>query len=573
MAVAADMATPERPPGVHAAAVYDHDGGRWIDGAYWFDEKAADRVVDFFANKLKLTTGRWAGKPFILEPWQANDIIRPMYGWKREDGTRRYRRVFVWVPRKNGKTELAAGVALVALLGDGEIGGQVYSIASNKDQAELVFNQATMMIAHSPELQDALEPYKASIYCPELLASFKPLSGKASGKHGFNMSGLIGDEIHEWKDGELYLFVHDSADARDQPIEFLISTAGKRGTYGQEVFDECEAIAKGEIEDPETLVVIYAAEPEDDWQAEETWRKANPNLGVSKKLEAMRANAKRAARLPRLENHFKNYHLNLWTDQAVLWLPIDSVDDAGNRYGWDHCKGPIDWRAIEAGLVGKTCYGGLDISSTADLSALIWWFPKQEMLETPVMIARFWKPELLVEEHTKRDRIDYAGHVENGALLTTPGNVIDYAFLRRQVIEDATKFKVAHTNNLNRKPHEGGLAIDRWNATETAVKLQQEGIPVAFYGQGYASMSAPAKELERLVMSNGFHHGGQPLLREHAKAVAIEQDAAENIKPSKDKSTKRIDGIAAACGAIGISARIETVTTSPWNDEDFRIAV
>lgn len=563
----------EKPRGLNRNAVFDKARGVWTEGPYWFDADTADKAVAFFPRCLRFTKGEWAGRPFVLEDWQQDDVIRPLFGWKRADGTRRYRRCFLWLPRKNGKSELAAGISLLVLTGDGEEGGEVYTIAKNKDQARIVFDQATSMVARSPELAGELMPLKTAIYCPSLMASIKPLTGKAEGKHGLNASGLIGDEMHEWTDGDLYQFVHDSESARRQPLEFLVSTAGKRGTYGEELWEESVKIADGTVEDPETLVVIYAAGEEDDWSAEATWYKANPNLGVSKKLDAMRADARRAMQSPRLENVFKNYQLNIWTEQSVRWLPMDSTDDTGRKFGWNHCAGPVDWRDLEGQLTGLRCFGGLDLSSTTDLSALCWYFPRQEGLEVPALLARFFKPEDLVGEHENRDKLPYRRWIAEGALIATPGNVVDYAFIRARVLADAARFRVAWTGHHARKPHQGGLAIDRWNATETAVRLAEEEVPVVAFGQGFASMSAPAKELERLVMSNGFHHGGHPVLKRHAQVVAIAEDPAGNIKPAKDKSTERIDGIVAAIMGIGIAMHdtTEPVRTSPWDDPDFSL--
>jgi phage terminase large subunit-like protein len=544
-----------RPHGVGQRAVWDDAGLRWREDAFWFDERAADLAVAFFPEKLCFTTGEWAGRPFVLEDWEANDIIRPAFGWKRADGTRRYRRVFVWIPRKNGKTELAAGIALLVLVGDAEEGGEVYAIASEKDQARIVFDKATAMVGKSSSLSEHLECLKPSIYCPALNASFKPLSGKPEGKHGFNMSGLVGDEIHEWKSGDLYTFIHDSSATRRQPFEFMISTAGKKGGYGEEVWEECVKIRDGVIDDPETLVVIYAAAPDDDWTDPKVWAKANPNLGKSVKLERVETDCKRARQLPRLENDFKRYRLNMWTEQTVRWLPIDAIDDEGNKFGWDHCIGPRPWQELEEVVRGKTCFGGLDLSSTTDLSALIWWFPIQPGLDVPVVLARFFKPQLLIKTHATRDKLPYERWVAEGALFATSGNVIDYGFIRRRIYADAEKFRVAHVGNHLRKPDEGGIAVDRWNATDTAVQLEEQGLPVVLMGQGFASLSAPSKELERLVTSNGFHHGGHPVLRRHAQVVAVEDDAADNIKPAKHKSTERVDGIAALVNGIGISLR------------------
>lgn len=553
--MAAKVAKPKRPLALrlNKHAEWDADRGVWVEGEFHYDDRVADAAVRFFATRLRLTEGEWAGRPFILEDWQEFDIVRPLFGWKRADGSRRYRRCFIWVARKNGKTELAAGIALLMLMGDGEMGGQVFSIASEKEQASIVFNKATTMVAYSPELAAHLDTLKTAIYCPSLNASFRPLSGKPQGKHGLNMSGLVGDEVHEWKTGDLYTFVHDSAAARRQPLEVMISTAGVKGSHGEEVWNECQAILSGEIEDASTLVVVYAAANDDNWEDEATWRKANPNWDRSVKVDVFREDFHRARQLPRLENDFKRYRLNMWTDQAVRWLPIDAVDDEGRRFGWDHCVGPTPWKELEEQLRGKRCFGGLDLSATQDLSALSWWFPVQEGLDVPAWLVRFWKPADLIKEHTKRDKVPYDRLAAEGALLTTPGNVVDHRAVRARVMADASLFRVAFYGE-KREPHQGGLAIDRWDATETIVQLDGEGLPVVPFGQGFVSMSGPSKELERLVLSNGFHHGGHPLLRRHAQAVAVETDAAGNIKPSKAKSTQRIDGIVSGVMALGVAA-------------------
>lgn len=562
MAARRKPASPSKPPELNGHSTAWWDGAVWRDGDYWYDQATADKAVAFFANHLCLTEGEWAGRPFILEPWQEFDVVRPLFGWKRADGTRRYRRCYVWVARKNGKTELAAGIALLMLLGDAEPGGQVFSIAAEKDQATIVFNKATVMVSYSPTLNGQLDCLKTAIYCSQLNASFRPLSGKPQGKHGLNMSGLVGDEIHEWRSGDLYTFVHDSAAARRQPIEVLISTAGVKGTHGEEVWDDCQSILSGEVDAPDTLVVVYAPAPEDDWTDPKTWAKANPNLGVSVKEDALADACRLAQQLPRLENDFKRYRLNMWTDQAVRWLPIDGVDEYGKRFGWDHCVGPTPWRDLEARLAGLRCFGGLDLSAVTDLSALAWWFPVQDGLDVPALLMRFWKPADWIDEHGRRDKIPYRDLVKQGALLTTPGNVIDHEAIREQIYRDAEVFKVAFRGE-KRGEGEGGLAIDRFDATETYVKLYGEGLPVVRYGQGFLSMSAPAKDLERDVLSNAFHHGGHPLLKRHAQAVAVETDAAGNIKPSKDKSTLRIDGIVAACMARGIAARDRAPAPEP----------
>lgn len=510
---------------------------------YWFDHAAADKAAGFFETHLRLTNGEWAGRPFRLEEWQSRDIIRPLFGWKRADGTRRYRRCFVWVPRKNGKTELAAGVALLALVGDGEPGAEVYSIAKDKDQARLVFAKASNMVARSPALSQHLDCLKPSIYCPALNGAFKPLSGKPEGKHGLSMSGLVGDEIHEWPSGDLYTFVHQSTGARRQPLEFMISTAGRRGGYGWEVWEECQRIHEDPEVDPETLVVIYAADAEDDFTDPATWHKANPNLGVSVKREYLEAECRRAQELPRLENDFRRYHLNQWTEQDVRWIPLDR---------WDASAGPIGWRELEAALAGRAAFGGLDLASTSDLTSLKWVFPPLKAGEPTIVICRFFCPEATIEQRSRRDRVAYDRWVREGALTATPGNVLDYSYVRRQIEMDAERFKVE------------GLAIDRWNATQLAVELAEEGLPIVLFGQGFASMSAPSKEFERLVLDGGLHHGGHPLLRWNVGNVAIETDAAGNIKPSKSKSSEKIDGVVSTVMGLGIAAKREAPEESVY---------
>ena len=540
------MSMPIRPRGVGESAQFDSSRGLWVSGENWFDVDASEAAVDFFPRYLCFTSGEWAGRPFKLEDWQADDIIRPLFGWKRADGTRLYRRCYVWVPRKNGKTELGAGIALLMLLGDAEEGGEVYSIAADKDQAAIVFNKATAMVGRSEPLSNALVCLKTAIYCSSLNASFKPLSGSGKGKHGMAASGLIGDEIHEWPNSDLYQFMHDSEGNRRQALEFMISTAGKRGGYGAEVYEECEKICEGVIDDPETLVVIYAADPEnDDWTKEETWFKANPNLGVSKKIDTMRSDARRAMQSPRLENNFKAYHLNIWSEQAVRWLPIDVSDDKGRRFGWKYCAGSIGWNNLELEMTGKRCFSGIDLSSISDLTALVHWFPVQDGLEVPVVIPRFFKPADLIIEHSKRDNLPYDKWAKQGALVATSGNVVDYAFLKKTLFDDAVRFEIQN------------IGVDRFNATQVTIEIGQEGLPIEYIQQGFLSLSPPSKELERIVMSNGLHHGDHPVLDRHAKVVAVETDPAGNIKPTKKHSAQRVDGIAGLVNAIGVAAKDE----------------
>ncbi len=504
----------------------------------WFDEAAAQAACEFFPRYLRHTEGEWAGQPFELADWQRDEIIRPLFGWKREDGTRLYRRFYGEVAKKNGKTELAAGLALLALLGDAEFGGQGFSIATDKDQAKIVFNKAAVMVDFSEDLKAELDLFKTSIYCGALGATFKPISSAPTGKHGFSTSFFVGDEVHEWANDSVYDAVRKNTAARRQPLEILITTAGLRGQgVAWEIHEHARKVLEGAIEDPEQLVVIHAADPEDDWKDPKVWAKANPNMGISPKLDFLRAECTKAQQSPRLENSFKRYHLNMWTEQATRWLPMDH---------WKLCSAdpsnPELWKQLEDRLRGRRCFSGVDLASTRDLNSLCHGFPPVEEDPLWTFLWRFWLPRDGVEERSKKSGVDFQAWHKDGALVLTPGNVSDYKAIKAQIFADAEVFQI------------GGLAIDRWNATQMAVDLADEGLKVVLFGQGFASMSAPSKELERMVMAHEFDHGNHPVARWMASNVAAAEDTAGNLKPAKDKSTGQIDGIVAQIMALALGS-------------------
>jgi len=511
----------------------------------WWDEASARAACEFFAAYIRFTEGEKAGQPFALEPWQRDRIIRPLFGWKRADGTRLIRAMWLWVPRKNGKTELAAGLALLLLLGDGEAGAQVYSMATNKEQASLVWKKAQAMAAASPALARELELYTTSIFCPATGGSFKPLSGNLRGKHGLSASGAIGDEVHEWENWEVADTVHKSTAARAQPVEIFISTAGSADCAAAEWFEMCQEIASGELEDPTTLVVIFAAPEGADWREEATWRAANPNFGVSVKPDFLREECVKAQRTPRLENSFKRYHLNIWTEQVTRWLPMEA---------WRNlCSAEPDnrrlWAELPDRLAGRPCFGGLDLSITTDLTALAWCFPPLSPGERWVYLWRYWIPELTVRDPEADDnarntlalRRRLQAFADAGALTLTPGNVVDNDIIRAAVVADSRRFQVEW------------LGIDRFNAIDMATRLESEdGLPVQFFGQGFLSMNAPSKSFERMVIAGQLEHGNHPVSGWMAANAATETDAAGNIKPTKaNRARSKVDGIVAAVIATG----------------------
>lgn len=519
------------------------------DENYWFDERAADYACRWIETRCVFTEDKWAGKPFRLSAWQRDDIIRPMFGWKRKDGLRRYRRVIVWVPRKNGKTELAAAVSLIVLLATGVMGGQVYSIAKDKGQARIVFDKASVMVSWSPELSKSVEPLKSSLFVPQLQAKFEPMSGTPQGKHGRSASGLIGDEVHEWPDDRLYTFMHQSEAAREEPIEFLISTAGTQEGYGWELWQECQKILDGTIDDPETLVVVYAADQDDDWTDPKTWAKANPNLGISVREDYLAAECKRAQESPRLENDFKRYHLNLWTEQDVRWLPIDLWRKCSDR------PGDVDWwRELRNTMRGRRAFGGLDLASRIDIAAFVLAFPPETPDQKLVLIPKFWVPEATIERRTRVDRVPYTDWEKMGAITATPGKVIDYDFIEAEIFDAAAQFDIQM------------LGVDDWNAQQMVTTLEHQGVPLKRIHQGYKSLSDPSKELERLVIGMLLEHGNHPVLTWMARNAGYDEDPSGNIKPSREKSKEKIDGIAATVDALAAMLTDEGQQVSDLGD-------
>lgn len=519
-------------------------------GAYW-DEAAAQAATSFFGTYLRHTEAEWAGRPFVLAPWQRDRIIRPVYGWKRADGTRLIRVVWIEVPKKNGKTELAAGCSLLALMGDAEFGAQVYSMALDKKQASIVFNKASVMANMSEDLKRCLEVYKTSIFCPELLARFEPLGAGANNKDGFSPSAAIGDEVHQWSDGgELANIVHQGTIARRQPLEWYITTAGVKGEgYAWEMHELAELTIAGDVIDPSFHPVIFTMPEHLDWRTEDAWRAANPNYGISVKASYMQEQAAKAARSPRAENDFKRFHLNIWTEQITRWLPMDGSEDGS---GWNDCTrdaaNPLLWQALRAECAGRQCHGGLDLALTRDLTSLCWRFPPLQPGGRATFLWRFWLPREAVRQAPLARRRRYERFAELGALTLTEGNVTDFDAVRAGILEDASLFEVLW------------LGIDRYNAAQLAVDLREkDGVPVEYFGQGYVSMSPPSKSFERMVLSAGLEHGNHPVAGWMARNAAVEQDAAANIKPTKAKAADKIDGIVAAIMAEGgaMTAAIE----------------
>jgi phage terminase large subunit-like protein len=488
--------------------------------------------VRFFSSYCRHHKGEWAGQPLVLAPSQAGNI-EAIFGWKRAaDGLRRFRRAWWEVARKNGKTTVAGGVGLKLLIGDNEPGGEVWFSATKRDQALIGFTSAAEMVRSSEDLKKWIQVPKAYkrgalVYCERLGSKMGPLSSDHDTLDGLNPSGDIRDEVHAWPDHGLADVLDTAMGARRQPLTLEITTAGtydKEGVgwqhhhYATQVLDQT-------FDDDQTFAYIAAADEKDDPFDPATWWKANPGLGVSVKLDYLEKQAARAQREPSFLNTFLRLHLNVWTQQVTRWLSVDR---------WRECDGkPID----EAKLAGLPCWGGLDLSTKLDLTAFVLVFEMPD--GTITILPRFWLPEAAVEAASRRGRNYYAEWARDGWLTVTPGDVIDYGFIRAEVRELAAKFKLQ------------GVAFDPWNATQIATELgEEDGILMVETRQGYKTMSEPSKDLESKIMARKVHHGGHPVMAWCVANAVIRRDSNGNIAPDKEKASDKIDGVVAAIMAL-----------------------
>jgi phage terminase large subunit-like protein len=497
----------------------------------WFDRRAAQMGGVFFERALKHSKGEWAGRPVVLEGWQ-RFLVGQLLGWKREDGSRRFRTGYVEVPRKNGKTLLAAGLGLFLMAADGEAGAEVYSAATTREQARLSHGEAVRMVKQSQLLRRELRLFRDNIHSEASFSKFEPLSSDHGTLDGLNVHGAICDELHAWPRRELWDVLETATSARRQPLMVAITTAGyDRQSLCWQMHEYAGKVLDQLVEDDSFFGMIYGIDEGDDWEDEANWWKANPNLGVSKSIDDLRRLAGRAREMPAQLNAFLRLHLDVWTQSETRWMRPEA---------WGACDlGAVD----EAALAGRVCYGGLDLSTTTDIAALVWVFPPEREGEVFVILPRFWVPEENIVLRSRNDRVPYEAWERAGLITPTPGNVVDYAFILAQMAEDVGRFSVQE------------IAFDRWGATKLVTEMVDRGWTVVEFGQGFASMSAPMKELEKLVLSRQLSHGGNRVLAWMADNVVASMDPAGNIKPDKARSREKIDGIVAGIMALDRALR------------------
>mgnify|MGYP001272958721 CR=1 FL=1 len=494
---------------------------------YFFDRIHADHVCYFFENCLRHSKGRWAGKPLRLRPWQ-RARLRRLFGWRKPDGTRRYCRTYWWIPRKNGKSTIAAGLVLYLAFADGEPGAEVYSAASEKDQARIVFDEASAMVDQSPMLKSMIETFQTSLFQPSTRSSYKVVTSKGGSKHGFNVHAAVIDEIHVVKDPALYEVLTSGTGSREQPMEIVISTAGDNiAHFSHEMWEFTIRCRDGKHEDPEFMAVVYCADEGDDWEHESTWRKANPNYGVSVFKERIRSDLLKCKGMPGRIAHFKQVHLNLWTQSVKAWLDVSAWRDLA-----------VPGLKLEA-YRGRRCYAGLDLSKTKDLTALSLVFPNDDTDRTFDVLMRFWCPEAQIGARSRNDNAQYQLWADQGHIIPTPGNVVDYKRVREDIEAIAGVVTIEE------------LAYDKAFAGEIVQLLQEFGLTMVDFGQGFMSMATPTAELERRILGQLLTHDGNPVMDWNVQNVIVRTDPAGNIKPDKSKSRERIDGVVAAIMAIG----------------------
>ena len=501
--------------------------GLWVD--YHYDVAAAYRAVRFIETYLVHGEGQHEGKPFKLLWWQKQIVLR-FFGWRRNDnGRRKHRVIFLFIPRKNGKTAFAAALALYAQFADNEAAAQVACAASDRGQAGYVFGMASRMVQSNRLLRSLATVYKQSIFVPRTASVLKVLSKKPNTKHGANIHAAIIDEVHAIEDRELVDVLTTGTIARTQPIIVYASTAGfDRAHFFYQLYLYAKRVKENPELDESWLVALYEAD-KDKWKEPSEWAKANPSLGTTIEMDSFETDFRMALELPTYENTFKRLRLNIWTEQDSRAIPMEK---------WARCAYPVEQAPVES-LSKCPCFVGLDLASTTDLASAAFLFPPFGDRDFYDVIMLYWFPEANVELRKKRLRgFDLLPWANQGFIDLTPGEVIDYDRIRHKLNAMSEIYNIQE------------IAIDRWNATQLSTQLDGDGFTVVPTGQGYATMSDPTKHLLALILQRKINHRNNPVLEWNAANLSTEEDAAGNLKPSKKKSQEKIDGIVALIMAL-----------------------
>ncbi len=485
--------------------------------------------ISFYPKFLRHSKGEWARRPLDLAPWQ-KFIVGSVFGWERVDGTRRFRYVYQEVPRKNGKSTMLAGVGLDMLVCDEENGAEVYATATKKDQARIIFDEAKRMVAMSPALAEVVTRLKLNLSVERTSSKFEPLSSDENTLDGLNPHCILIDELHKHRNRALLDVMDTAIGARRQPLLWIITTAGDdspESVYASEN-DYATKVLQGANDDDNMFAFITTIDKGDAWDDPKSWAKANPNLGVSVKLDDLERQALKAKKSPQGQTAFKRLRLNVRSS---------SIESAIDMEVWALNGGE---RRDPADLKGRKCWAGLDLSSKIDISAWVKLFEPDEPGGRFIVLPRFWMPADTLETRIEKDRTaQYRQWVDEGYIEVTPGNVIDHSEIERAVAADKDDFELQ------------SVAYDPWNATQMSAKLLSEGVPMVEFIQGLRSYSEPTKELINWLVDKKLDHGNNPVLRWMAANLKTHRDKNENVMPHKLHSTGRIDGMTALIMAIG----------------------
>ena len=497
---------------------------------YTFDERAGARVITFLETFCRQSKGEWAKKPLKVIDWQ-RDIVMRLYGWKTPDGLRRFKRAYIEIPKKNGKSTLLSGIALYEGMAAGEPGAEVYIIAYDRSQASIIFDESANMVRSSPALAKHLTPIRSrkTITHDPSASKIQALSSDVPSKDGINPSFAIFDELHRQRTSAMWDIFKYGGAARRQPLTLSITTAGvDRHSVCYQEHEHAERVNSGVTEDLRFFGVIYGATIEDDFRDPAVWRRANPSMGVTLREEDFDAELADCEGKPAALNNWLRLRLNVWTQAVTSYIPPETWKGLAERFPDD-----LEW-------FGRDAVAGLDLSSTQDVTAFVALVDLDDGRKA--VITRLWVPEETAEQRSRIDHVPYLQWVKEGWLRTTPGSRIDYAFIKAEILDLAAKLNLTC------------LYADSWNATQLCGELIEEGLRVEFLRQGDKSLNEPTKTLETWCANGSITHDGNPAMAWMIGNACVETGAAGNVKLSKAKSSEKIDGPAALVNAV--AARI-----------------
>jgi phage terminase large subunit-like protein len=508
---------------------------------FFFDLEKANRAIEFFQEVLCLNGGDFEGVPYDPLPWQ-KFIIGSLFGWVNAEGYRRFRVAFVETSKGSGKSPLAAGVGMYGLVADGEPRAEIYAAATKKDQAMILFRDAVAMVDLSPELAGRIHKSGTGENCWNLAyresgSFFRPISADDGQSGPRPHIGLL-DEIHEHKTANVVEMIRAGTKGRRQALIFMITNSGfDKQTVCWHYHDYAIKVASGQLHDDSFFSYVCALdENEDPFLDESCWPKTNPSLGVTITDQYLREQVTQARGMPSKESIVRRLNFSQWVNSESPWISSDS---------WFACQDDYTFES----LYGRRCYGGLDLSSTQDLTSLVLLFEPTPTDEYWRLWPFFWLPDEGLEKKGQLDGVDYLSWVRSGHLETTPGLAINKPFILQRLVELKDLFDL------------GGIAYDRWRIEDLKVQMANEGIelPLLPFGQGFQSMGPAVDEFETLLINQTVKHPGNPCLTWNAANAVVVSDPAGLRKIAKNKSRGRVDGIVASVMASGIKQNVPTV--------------